>query len=202
LFPCGIAVKPLERAYECAARLGAAAVTADVIEDFIVAKRAPGGMGPGRKGLADSSIRTGLVVLGLVLKRARRRGLVSGDPLDLVDRRPTPHTDRLDPFTGAELRAILTAAKPLNPEFAVRLQLWMQTGLRAGEVSRLQRQDIDLATGLVSVRRTYSRGRLGPPETAASTRTVSCLHPTPTTRQRGSQGPQRTLSGSSRVSAG
>jgi integrase len=56
------------------------------------------------------------------------------------------------------------------------LRLWAQTGLRQGEVAALQTQDLDLDRGLVVVRRTWSRGRLGPPKTRQS-RVVACLHP-------------------------
>jgi integrase len=48
--------------------------------------------------------------------------------------------------------------------------------MRAGEVDGLQWQDVDMATGLVKVRRTWSRQRLGPTKTGME-RDVSVLHP-------------------------
>ena len=84
--------------------------------------------------------------------------------------------EQVDPFAGRELRAILAAAERLEPEFATLLRLWMQSGMRAGEVAGLQWQDVDLSTGLVKVRRTWSRQRLGPTKTGIE-RDVSVLHP-------------------------
>jgi integrase len=82
----------------------------------------------------------------------------------------------VDPFTGEELRAILTAAEKISPDFATLVRLWAQSGLRAGEVAALQEQDLDPTRGTVTVRRTYTRERLTPPKTGR-TRTVSILHP-------------------------
>src|SRR5262245_51598618 len=48
--------------------------------------------------------------------------------------------------------------------------------MRAGEVTGLQWQDVDLATGIVKVRRTWSRQHLGPTKTGIE-RDVSVLHP-------------------------
>jgi len=84
--------------------------------------------------------------------------------------------EQVDPFVGRELRAILAAADRLEPDFATLLRLWIQSGMRAGEIAGLQWQDIDLATGLVKVRRTWSRQRLGPTKTGIE-RDVSVLHP-------------------------
>jgi integrase len=93
-----------------------------------------------------------------------------------VEWRGMPHMEQVDPFAGRELRAILAAAERLEPEFATLLRLWMQSGMRAGEVAGLQWQDVDLTTGLVRVRRTWSRQRLGPTKTGIE-RDVSVLHP-------------------------
>ena len=80
------------------------------------------------------------------------------------------------PFTGAELRAILTSAHGLDPDMATMLRLWAQSGMRAGEVAGLQWQDLDLERGTALVRRTWSRQRLGPTKTGHE-RSVSILHP-------------------------
>ena len=85
--------------------------------------------------------------------------------------------EKIDRFEGKELRAILSAADRLEPTFAVLFRLWAQAGLRAGEVTGLQWQDVDRDAGLVKVRRTWSRQQLGPTKTADSTRDVSILHP-------------------------
>jgi integrase len=83
---------------------------------------------------------------------------------------------QVDPFTGAELRAILTAAQGRDPDMATMLRLWAQSGMRAGEVAGLQWQDLDLERGIALVRRTWSRQRLGPTKTGHE-RGISILHP-------------------------
>lgn len=84
--------------------------------------------------------------------------------------------EQVDPFTGSELRAILTAVSDRNPDFGTLLRLWAQSGMRAGEVSGLQWQDLDRERGTALVRRTWSRQRLGPTKTGLE-REVSILHP-------------------------
>jgi integrase len=155
-------------------------ITVERIEDFIIGKRGPGGsVRREGKGLADSSLRTGLLALRLILKHAARRKLIPASPMNDVEwageRKDAGAA--VDPFSAAELRAILAAAERLDPDFAALLRLWTQSGMRAGEVAGLQWQDLDFEAGLVKVRRTWSRQQLGPTKTAAGTRDVSILHP-------------------------
>jgi integrase len=150
------------------------AISPSAIEDFIEAKRAPGGSIRFQgKALSDASLRTGLLALRLILQRAVRTKLISANPMGEVEWRGQPHIEQVDPFTDAELRAILQAAPP---DFATLLRLWVQAGMRAGEVCGLQWQDVDLERGTALVRRSWSRQRLGPTKTGRE-RTVSILHP-------------------------
>ncbi len=149
------------------------------IEAFIAEKRSPKGSVrfPGRP-LADPALRVGLVALRLILDRAVKvKKVLTVNPSIGVARfgRP-PEDDTVDPFTGLELRAILAAAWARHRAFATFLRLWVQSGMRLGEVSALQNQDLDLAAGTVVVRRTYSHQRLGPTK-GRRTRVVSLLHP-------------------------
>ncbi len=149
----------------------------ELIEDFIEAKRAPGGsVGRPGKALADSSLRTGLLALRLILQRGVKTKLLAGNPMKEVEFRLAPRIDQVDPFTGPEQRALLDAARAIDQDFAAMLRLWAQTGMRAGEVCGLQWQDVDLEVGTVLVQRTWSRQRLGPTKTGHA-RTVSLLHP-------------------------
>ncbi len=154
-------------------------ITVDRIEEFIELKRAPGGSVRFKgKALSDASLRTGLLALGLILQRAVRMKLLVGNPMREVEWRGLPRRDEqgVDPFTAAELRAILNAATSVDADLATMLRLWLQSGMRAGEVSGLQRQDLDLDKGTALVRRTWSRQRLGPTKTGL-VRTVSIVHP-------------------------
>ena len=147
------------------------------VEAFIAEKRGPRGSArfPG-KPIAEQSLRVGLVALRLILDRAVKAGILPANPAVGVARFKRNDEDTVDPFTGEELRATLAAASRLNPAFATFLRLWMQCGTRQGEMSALQNQDLDLLKGIAVVRRTWTRGRLGPTKTR-QTRMVSFLHP-------------------------
>ena len=152
-------------------------VTVSVIEDFIESKRLPGGsIRFTGKPLSDASLRTGLLALRLILQRAVRTKRLPANPMHEVEWRGMKRVDNVDPFGGGELRAILDAARKTDPDLATLLQLWMQSGMRAGEVCGLQWQDVDPSAGTALVRRTWSRQRLGPTKTGHE-RTVSVLHP-------------------------
>jgi hypothetical protein len=78
-----------------------------------------------------------------------------------------------DPFTTAELRAIISAAKGLNPTVGD----WSGYGRRRAYLAHgLQRHDLDPDRATVIVRRSLTNGRLGPTKTRQA-RTVSLLHP-------------------------
>ena len=154
------------------------AITPEAIEDFIEAKRAPGGSvrRPG-KALSDASLRTGLLALRLILQRAVKVKVIPANPMKEVEFRLAPRIDQVDPFSGPELRALLDGARTaVGPDAATMLRLWAQTGMRAGEMCGLQWQDIDLEQGTALVQRTWSRQRLGPTKTGHA-RVVSLLHP-------------------------
>jgi integrase len=155
-----------------------ASITTTTVENFIVAKRQAGGSTrfAGRP-LSESSLRTGLATLRLILQQAVRANHLRVNPLEGLGRFKRNGDENVDPFTLAEVRSILDAAHRLRPDFAIMLRLWAQTGMRAGEVSGLQWQDVDLETGAVIVRRTWSRQRLGPTKTGII-RSMSFLHPT------------------------
>ena len=99
------------------------AITPTAIEDFIEAKRAPGGSArrPG-KGLADSSLRTGLLPLRLILQRAVRTKLIAANPMNDVEWRGTARTENVDPFTVDDVRAILDTAHRVDPQLETMLR--------------------------------------------------------------------------------
>jgi integrase len=153
-------------------------VTAGVIEDFIEAKRAPGGSILRRgKPLGEASLRVCLVVARLVLQRAVRLKLLAANPMTEVEWTRAPVIENVDPFSPHELRAMLESAATIDPDIATLLRLWAQSGMREGEVLGLQHSDIDFERGTALVRRTWTRGRLGPTKTGRE-RETSFLHPT------------------------
>jgi integrase len=148
------------------------AISATDIEDFIVHLRTRGSVRFAGKGLRDEAVRSVVAVLGLVLKRAVREKVITASPMPHVEwgiRRREARPDP-DPFQPHELRAVVAAARELDPDAAVLFELWARTGARAGEIAGLRWEDIDLDAGLVWIRRTLSRGRVGPTKTGKGRR--------------------------------
>ena len=108
--------------------------------------------------------------------RAIRYGVVRrfADYLAIYD----PQTEALDPkalprsravpppriLSDAELTALMSACRSVSPGYPGRAMvlaplvgLLASTGLRSGEARRLDRADVDLAGGLLSIRKTKFR---------------------------------------------
>jgi len=158
-------------------KLPVSAITTGDVEAFIAAKRGASGSSrfPGRP-LSPSSLRVGLVALRLILDRAVAAKHLAVNPAARLARFRRVEEDAVDPFTPAELRAIVEAAESMSRDLATWIRLWAQSGMRAGEVTALQVQDVDMERGVAVVRHTYSRERLGPTKTGR-VREVSFLHP-------------------------
>jgi integrase len=156
------------------------AIRTATVEDFITLKLSPEGSlrFPG-KPLSMPSLRTGLMALRLILQHAVIRRHIEANPMDMLRlkrRREVEDTEGIDPFTPAELQGIMAAAERQGQDLPALIQLWAQTGARAGEVCGLQWHDLDLERGTLLIRRTWSRGRIGPTKTGLS-RTVALTHP-------------------------
>jgi integrase len=150
-------------------------ITRRRIQELIAALRMTGSS---RKALADLTLRTRLPTLKLVLDFAVEERWITANPMAGGPRlwRSAPRPENVDPFTGRELRAILAAAEIIDRDFAVMLRLWVQSGMRSGEVRGLQRGDLDLDLGLSNVQRSRTKRRVGPTKTGRA-RLVSFLHP-------------------------
>jgi integrase len=145
-----------------------AGITALEIQRFIATKRAD---------LADSSIKTSLPTLRLVLDHAVKLGLLAANPMRSGERlwRPAA-TEQVEAFTSSELRSIIKAAREIDLHFAVLIQVMAQGGLRPGEAMALRRQDVG-ANGVVHVQGSQGRLGRGPTKNPYSVRKVSVLHP-------------------------
>jgi len=130
------------------------------------------------RALGRLTVRNIVAVLRMILQDAEDEGLIASNPAVRVGRFGA-HTAHVDPFTPGELQAILAAARlEAGPDIATLLRLWVQAGLREGEALALRRDAVDLDRGEVTVRATWSHGRLGPPKNRYSERTTSFLYPT------------------------
>jgi integrase len=137
-----------------------------VVEDRLI--------GPLRqKGRASATVALVLVPLRLSLARARRAGLLLGDPLAAVDRRMLRVPDRGPGRTlsADEARRLVAAAATGRPRIALALALG--SGVRIGELLGLT--FADLGAESLEVRQAASGGKIGPPKTAAGRRVVPVL---------------------------
>jgi integrase len=80
-----------------------------------------------------------------------------------------------DVLTRDELGRLLDATQGENPDMRAMIWVGFTTGMRFGELSALQWDDIDFAGGLIHVRKSQVKGNVGPTKTR-SRRTVP-LHP-------------------------
>jgi integrase len=95
----------------------------------------------------------------------------------------TPRPRRFEPLTAAEARAFLAATH--EHRLHALFELALRTGLRKGELLGLRWEDLDLASGTASIRRTLQRTNSGgltalPTKTQSSERRIAL--PTPCLR--------------------
>ena len=127
------------------------------------------------RGISARTVNHELGLLSSLFRYAIRHGLVRDNPVRAAERPRLLHRDpdirRLD---LAELDALL-AAVPDDPLGATDRVLYLtaaMTGMRRGELVALRRQDVDLAAGVIRVRRSHSDGRIGPPKSLRSNRAI------------------------------
>jgi integrase len=124
-------------------------------------------------GLSPSTVRKAYGVLSRVLNAAVECGLVTRSPC--VGVKPPPEPSKPMRFLSASQVADLADA--IDPAYAVLVYTAAYTGLRWGELAGLQRQQVELARGTITVveQLTEVNGTLafGPPKTAAGRRRVA-----------------------------
>jgi integrase len=135
------------------------------------------------EGRSASTIRnTVLKPLSGIFKYAIRKGLVMISPASLLtdDERPAASPDR-EPMHGwsdEQIAAATAAAEELDRDlevaYAPLIRLLFETGLRLGEATGLQWQDVDLPNKVIHVRRQFTKsGKLVErTKTSAGRRTV------------------------------
>jgi integrase len=107
-------------------------------------------------GYAGRTIAGTLATLSLVMRKAKRRGLIVANPVADLDRdeRPKPEATEKHVLTETEIAALLHSA---GDTFRPLIALLIFSGLRLGEALGLQWQDVD--DGFVHVRRQLGRER-------------------------------------------
>jgi integrase len=141
-------------------------IDVDLVEAFIAAKRG--------EGKAIKSIRNFLGLLHAIFALALKREWCGTNPVAAVDKPRNPHNHDIRYLNGDELELLLQAT---TDDELGRLERTLyltaaMTGLRRGELLALRWQDVDWESGVVRVRRTFSRGQFGTPKSRRSSRAV------------------------------
>lgn len=111
-------------------------------------------------GLEKKTINNILAVLSRVLTLALEFELIARMPRIKRLKLSEADFDFLD-FGDAER---LVAAAESDPEWQRFILIALRTGLRRGELLALRWEDVDLVLGRIVVRRSSTRGRIGPPK--------------------------------------
>jgi integrase len=150
------------------------------VKDLIARLRERGSARWAARGLKPNTVALILAPLRTLLANAVDDGLLTHNPAARVGKWNTRRTEReaegCDPFTLEELEAIATTAREQAPILWPLVGLWMQSGMREGEVFGLQWRDLDLDAGTAIVRRTLTKGQVGSSKTGRS-RLVTVTHP-------------------------
>jgi integrase len=124
-------------------------------------------------GLSPCTVQRLHAVIHRALKQALRWGLVPRNVSEAVDP-PKAQRKEIRPLTPEQVRTLLKTAE--GDRLEALYVLAITTGLRQGELFGLGWEDVDLAAGRLSVRRTLTtpKGgrRLGPPKRSKSRRNV------------------------------
>jgi integrase len=129
-------------------------ITAEAITDYTAGLIAAG--------LSDRTANKRLQQLGAIFKRAKRVYGVTHNPVEEIERRPERRSGDFDVLEPGEVERL--GAHAANPQDSVLFTVAAFTGLRLGELLALRWGDIDWSLQLVHVRRSFTRGREGPPK--------------------------------------
>lgn len=125
----------------------------DNIEDISLGKVEKWRLAQKKKGVKSATINRRITALRAVLNWGKRRGLISRNPIDLLERlRETDSPDRvrfLSPEERASLMAVLEESHPLHRGAVI---VSLNTGIRQGALFDLRWTDIDFSTGTITLR--------------------------------------------------
>jgi integrase len=106
--------------------------------------------------MSASAIRQVHWILSAALGAALRWQWISSNPADIA-RKPKQRAPQPEPPTSAEAARIIAAAWEQDEEWGTLVWLVMVTGMRRAEVLALRWPDVDLAGGMLTIRRNYVR---------------------------------------------
>ncbi len=149
-------------------------LNAVTLDAFLTQKQQSGRL-DGSGGLSASSVRRLRVTLHRALKDAVAKGLLRHNPMDLVNPVTMKRRDvTKDVWSPDQLAHFLDATR--SDDLAALWHLAVMTGMRRGECLGLNWRDVNLATGVLSVRQTWVMNggspRLSEPKTKRSNRAI------------------------------
>ncbi|MCE3555508.1 site-specific integrase [Pseudonocardia sp. RS11V-5] len=106
--------------------------------------------------MAASSIRQIHWILSAALAAAVRWGWISSNPADAA-KKPRQRRPQPEPPSAEEAARIAEAAWAQDEEWGALVWLVMVTGMRRAEVLALRWSDVNLGTGMLTIRRSYVR---------------------------------------------
>lgn len=119
-----------------------------------------------RKILKDSTLKSSLPTLSIILDYGVEHGLLTVNPLRGPERLwRAQAAAEVDPFTPSQIRAVLASAVAVDPDFGALVGVMAATGVRLGEALALRRCDLNLEHGQISVEGSWSHNRRGPTKT-------------------------------------
>jgi integrase len=123
--------------------------------------------------VSPRTTRNVLRVLQRAMSDAERQRLITRNPAKQINL-PRATADEHQTWTAEQVGAFLTASE--NEDLAAAYRLLVSTGCRRGELLGIQWQDLDLDSGVWSVRRAVSKSERGlvvtDPKTAKSRRSI------------------------------
>lgn len=108
--------------------------------------------------MSASAIRQVHWIISAALGAAVRWEWIRSNPADIAKKPKQPRPDP-DPPTPEEAARIVAAAWEQDDEWGALVWLVMMTGMRRAEVLALRWSDVDLSTGMLSIRRNYVRSQ-------------------------------------------
>ncbi len=121
--------------------------------------------------LAPGSVKRIHVTLRKALKQAVRWQMIPRNPCDSVDA-PKGYRAEIKPLDKEQVKVLLNMAREIQPRLYPLYVLGVTAGLRQGELIGLRWTDLDMDGSRLTVKRSVFKGKINPPKTARSTRTV------------------------------
>jgi integrase len=143
------------------------AIDPDLVESYMSAKT--------RDGLSVKTIGNHLTLLHGIFRFAHRKGWCRSNPVAAIDRPSQPGADPDIRFFDQEELEALVRAVPDDELGALEKLIYRtaaMTGLRQGELIALRWHDVDWLSGVVRVRRSYTRGEYHAPKSRRGSRSV------------------------------